>query len=199
MTGRYDIVRSLPHGAGILHSGNTGWGNAVRQCAFGRDKEQRNMEKKIYREKSMKRISSPEQLDDYIKVTGTGMWMIMGAVMLLLACVCVWGIFGHLDTVIKAPVVVKDGTLMCYIKETDREQVAVGMQVEIRGKGYSILSVSDVPAQAYGALTPYAMHIGGFADGEWVYMAAADTELADGVYEGEVVVESIAPAFFIFN
>lgn len=134
MTGRYDIVRSLPHGAGILHSGNTGWGNAVRQCAFGRDKEQRNMEKKIYREKSMKRISSPEQLDDYIKVTGTGMWMIMGAVMLLLACVCVWGIFGHLDTVIKAPVVVKDGTLMCYIKETDREQVAVGMQVEIRGK-----------------------------------------------------------------
>ena len=140
------------------------------------------MEKKIYREKSMKRISSPEQLDDYIKVTGTGMWMIMGAVILLLAGVCVWGIFGHLDTVIKAPVVVKDGTLMCYIKETDREQVAV-----------------DVPAQAYGTLTPYAMHIGGFADGEWVYTAAADTELADGVYEGEVVVESIAPAFFIFN
>ncbi len=157
------------------------------------------MEKKIYREKSLKRISSPEQLDDYIKVTGTGMWMIMGAVILLLAGVCVWGIFGRLDTVIKAPVVVKDGTLFCYIKEADREQAAVGMQVEISGKGYSILAVSDVPEQACGTLTPYAMHIGGYADGEWVYTAVADTELADGVYEGEVAVESIAPAFFIFN
>ncbi|HBA50823.1 MAG TPA: hypothetical protein DCZ91_24115 [Lachnospiraceae bacterium] len=157
------------------------------------------MEKRIYREKSMKRISSPEQLDDYIKVTGTGMWMVMGAVILLLAGVCTWGIFGRLDTVIKAPAVVKDGTLLCYIKETDREQVSVGMQVEIRGKGYSILSVSDAPMQAYGTLTPYAMHIGDFADGEWVYAAVADTELADGVYEGEVVVESIAPAFFVFN
>lgn len=156
------------------------------------------MKKEIFREKSIKRISSPEQLDDYIKVTSPGMWMVMGAVILLLAGVCVWGIFGHLDTVIKTPAVVKDGTLSCYIKEADREQIAVGMQVEVKGAGHSILSVSDAPVEALGLLTPYAMHIGGFADGEWVYVAVADTELADGVYEGEVV-ERIAPASFIFN
>lgn len=141
------------------------------------------MENKIYREKSIQRISSPEQLDDYIKVTGTGMWMVMGAMILLLAGVCVWAVFGRLDTVIKAPAVVKDGTLSCYLKETDRERVTVGMQVEIRDGEYRILSVSDAPMEAYGELTPYAMHIGGFTDGEWVYAAVADTELADGVYE----------------
>ncbi|MDE7331808.1 MAG: hypothetical protein K2O16_06125 [Lachnospiraceae bacterium] len=156
------------------------------------------MKKEIFREKSIERVSSPEQLDDYIKVTSPGMWMVMGAVILLLAGVCVWGIFGHLDTVIKTPVVVKDGTLSCYIKEADREQIAVGMQVEVKGAEHSILSVSDAPAEALGLLTPYAMHIGGFADGEWVYVAVAETELADGVYEGEVV-ERIAPATFIFN
>lgn len=156
------------------------------------------MKKEIFREKSIRRVSSPEQLDDYIKVTGPGMWMVMGAVILLLAGVCVWGIFGHLDTVIKTPAVVKDGTLFCYIKEADREQIAVGMQVEVKGAGYGILSVSDAPVEASGLLTPYAMHIGGFADGEWVYVAVADTELADGDYEGEVV-ERIAPASFIFN
>ena len=125
--------------------------------------------------------------------------MVMGAVILLLAGVCVWGVFGHLDTVIKTPAVVKDGTLLCYIKETDRERIGVGMQVEIKGAGYRILSVSDVPAEAYETLTPYAMYIGGFTDGEWIYTAVADTELADGVYEGEVVVERIKPASFLFN
>ena len=69
------------------------------------------MEEKIFRDKSMERVSAPEQLDDYIRVPSPGMWMVMGAVVLLLAGVCVWGIFGRLDTVIKAPAVVKDGTI----------------------------------------------------------------------------------------
>lgn len=103
------------------------------------------MEKKIFREKSMERVSSPEQLDDYIRVTSPGMWMVMGAVVLLLAGVCVWGIFGRLDTVIKAPAVVKDGIIFCYVREADREQIAAGMEMEIKGKGYPILSVSDEP------------------------------------------------------
>ena len=157
------------------------------------------MEKKIFREKSMERVSSPEQLDDYIRVTSPGMWMVMGAVVLLLAGVCVWGIFGRLDTVIKAPAVVKDGIIFCYVREADREQIAAGMEMEIKGKGYPILSVSDEPMEASGLLTPYAMHIGGFAEGEWVYAAVADTQLPDGVYETEVVVERIAPASFQFN
>ena len=101
------------------------------------------MEEKIFREKSMERVSSPEQLDDYIRVTSPGVWMVMGAVVLLLAGVCVWGIFGRLDTVIKAPAVVKDGTIFCYIREADREQIAAGMEMEIKGKGYPILSVSE--------------------------------------------------------
>ena len=147
----------------------------------------------------MERVSSPEQLEDYIGVTSPGMWMVMGAVALLLAGVCVWGIFGRLDTVIKAPAGVKDGTIFCYIREADREQIAAGMEVEIKGKGYPILSVSDEPMEASCLLTPYAMHIGGFAEGEWVYAAVADTQLADGVYETEVVVERIAPAAFLFN
>lgn len=41
--------------------------------------------KKIFREKIMERVSSPEQLGDYIRVTSPGMWMVMGAVVLLLA------------------------------------------------------------------------------------------------------------------
>ena len=48
------------------------------------------MGKQIFREKSMKRISSPEQVDDYLRVTGTGAWIIIAAVCLLAVAVFLW-------------------------------------------------------------------------------------------------------------
>ena len=56
------------------------------------------MSDQIFRKKSLDRISSPEQLNDYIRMANPGIWMILAAVIILLAGVCVWGIFGHLDT-----------------------------------------------------------------------------------------------------
>ena len=51
------------------------------------------MSDQIFRKKSLDRISSPEQLNDYIRVANPGIWMILAAVIILLAGVCVWGIF----------------------------------------------------------------------------------------------------------
>lgn len=62
-------------------------------------KETLQKEKKegIFREKSLERISEPEQLHDYIRVTSPGIWLVLIAVVILLAGVFVWGIFGKLQ------------------------------------------------------------------------------------------------------
>ena len=52
------------------------------------------MSKQLFRQKSMERITSPEQMDDYIRVSNPSVWMILAAVIVLLVGVCVWGIFG---------------------------------------------------------------------------------------------------------
>lgn len=49
------------------------------------------MNDKIFRKKSVDKMSSPEQLNDYIKVTNPGVWMVLAAIAVLLAGVCVWG------------------------------------------------------------------------------------------------------------
>ena len=54
------------------------------------------MNDKIFRKKSVDKMSSPEQLNDYIKVTSPGIWMVLAAIAIFLAGVCVWGIFGKL-------------------------------------------------------------------------------------------------------
>ena len=47
----------------------------------------------IFREKSLKKIASPEQMNDYIRVSSPSVWMVLTAVIVLLAGVCVWGMF----------------------------------------------------------------------------------------------------------
>ncbi len=41
------------------------------------------MDQNLFREKSIDRISSPEQLNDYLRVTSPAVWVILLAVVLL--------------------------------------------------------------------------------------------------------------------
>ena len=63
----------------------------------------------IFRQRSLERISSPEQLTDYLKVTNIGVWVILAAVIILLAGLLVWSMVGNLETITDGVAVVKDG------------------------------------------------------------------------------------------
>ena len=53
------------------------------------------MNNSIFRQKSIDKITSPEKLDDYIKVTKPSVWITLIAIVLLLAGTIVWSIFGE--------------------------------------------------------------------------------------------------------
>ena len=48
----------------------------------------------LFRKKSIDRVSSPEQLNDYIRVTTPSVWLVLLAVILLLIGLLIWSIFG---------------------------------------------------------------------------------------------------------
>ena len=48
------------------------------------------MNQQLFRKSSIDRVSSPEQLNDYIKVTNPGVWLVLAAVIVLLMGACVW-------------------------------------------------------------------------------------------------------------
>lgn len=52
--------------------------------------------KKIFREKSLERLSSPDKINDYIKTTTSGIWIVLIAVLLILAGAIVWSVFGRI-------------------------------------------------------------------------------------------------------
>jgi len=106
------------------------------------------MDHSVFRQKSMERITSPEQMNDYIRVSNPSVWMLLAAVIVLLIGVCVWGAFGHLDTVVQTGGVCEDGRLTVYLSESDF----------IKLDGEVILSVGEaeyaVVSDAAGAPPP---------------------------------------------
>ena len=50
----------------------------------------------IFRKKSLEWVSSPEQLNDYIKVTTPSVWIILAATLILIIGALVWAVFGKI-------------------------------------------------------------------------------------------------------
>ena len=51
----------------------------------------------IFREKSMKQVNQPEDLDDYIRVTTPSVWVVLIATALVLVAILGWMIFGTVE------------------------------------------------------------------------------------------------------
>lgn len=158
------------------------------------------MANQLFRKKSMEKVSSPEQLNDYIRVSNPGVWIALTAVIVLLIGVCVWGIFGRLETTVGSAAVIKDGVMTIYIKEEHLGKIEEGMTIRVKDREYLITSVETAPRTIPEGFDEYMLHLSGMHVGEWVFgVTAMDTDLADGVYKAEIVVESIAPMSFILG
>ena len=157
------------------------------------------MNEQLFRKKSIDRVSSPEQLDSYIRVASPGVWMVLIAIIVLLAGVCVWGVLGRLDTTINAVAMCENGTVTLYMDEEKGSLVQTGMEVQIGEKSYEVTEVSALPVAAGEKLSDYALHVGGFSAEAWVYAAATDATLSEGIYTAEIILESVKPMSFVMN
>lgn len=161
------------------------------------------MGSQIFRDQSrvnyIERVSSPEQLGDYIKVSNPSIWMCLLSVIVLLAGICVWGIFGRLDTTVGTAVIVRDGGMTCLIKEEKIGSIQPGMTVTVNGEECVLTSIGSEPFAVGEDMDSYVMHVGDLMAGEWVYEAAASTSLPDGIYSGSILIERVSPMSFVVN
>ena len=137
------------------------------------------MEKSIFRKKAMERISSPEQLSDYLRVTNPGVWIILSSIILILAGFLVWTAVGTLETTVEANAVVSDGVAEIVLVSTGAADLKSGMKVRIASSEYII---SDVQSDEHGRTE-----------------AKASVSLPDGSYEAGVVTEEVHPIEFLLE
>lgn len=154
-----------------------------------------------FRTGSLERVSSPEQLNDYIRVANPSVWMALTAVMFLLIGICVWGVFGRLETVLTVDAMTEGEQTVCYVRESDIGSVSPNVTVRLNGEEYEIAQIAPQPIQTDADFPDYLAHISGISHGEWVYAVTLEgTAGTDGgIYEAQIVIESIAPASFVIN
>lgn len=157
------------------------------------------MQNNIFREKSMDRVSSPEQLNDYIKVSNPAVWMVISSIVILLIGICVWGIFGKLNTVIKTGGICENGVAHCYVKEADVDKIKANATVTVKDKEYPVFAVSKTPIEASGDIDSYILHLGNISEGDWVYEVLFNAPLANDIYEMDITVDSVSPMSFILQ
>lgn len=158
------------------------------------------MSSTIFREKSLNKIASPEQMNDYIRVSSPSVWMVLTAVIVLLAGVCVWGMFGHLDTAVQTGGVCTDGRLTVLVGEEDHDKIKENAVISVDGVEYAAAEITNAPIRVDDQIDPYVVHLAGFTEGDWVYRLYADVPgLADGVYAASVITERVRPLDFVLN
>ncbi|HAE45644.1 MAG TPA: NHLP bacteriocin system secretion protein, partial [Lachnospiraceae bacterium] len=55
------------------------------------------MKQDIFRKKSLERIQSPDQIDDYVRVVTPSLWLLLGAIVLLLTMGIMWGVMTRVE------------------------------------------------------------------------------------------------------
>ena len=122
----------------------------------------------LFRKNSMDRISSPEQLTDYLRVTTPAVWVVMAAIILLLVGILIWASFAQIDSFAAGTAQVQDGQMIVVFDDVQQaKNVKAGMNVTVGDTSSVIRSVGSTES-------------GGL-------FAAAETTLADGSYPARVV------------
>ena len=138
------------------------------------------MEKSIFRKESIRRVSSPERLNEYLKVTSPLSWVSLGAVILLVASLIVWLCMTSVDSFASGKASVHRGVMTLVFDDEDKaKNVEVGMNITV---GDELTTVKSVGRDSNGRV-----------------LAAADADLPDGSYEARVGYKSTQLIKLLFN
>ena len=137
-------------------------------------------ESSLYRKESMERIQSPEQLNDYLRITNPTIWVVLVAVILLLAGLLVWSAFASIDSFARGTARVENGEMTVLFDDADSAgKVTTGMEVAVGDVSSAIKSIGRTESGTV--------------------FATADTDLADGVYDAKVAYRQTQVITLLFN
>lgn len=138
------------------------------------------MNEQIFRKKSYDKIKSPESLDDYIRVSNPGVWLLLISIVVLLIGAGIWGVFGHIDSTVSTIVCVENGNVTCEVCQDEITGITEGLTVRFDGKEATIDDIELV-------------------DSIYICTLKIDDTIVDGYYDGKIVTETYKPISFISN
>ena len=146
------------------------------------------MEKTLFRKESYDRISSPEQMRDYMRVTSPRLWMLLAAMIALLAGFLVYASTTMMETTLELSATAdQSGVIQAAVTPEQARNLEIGMKVRIGGKNARVAEIVQMMGGATGKQTTVLIE------------PEEDLVLPEGLYQATVVTESISPIDFLMN
>ena len=158
------------------------------------------MDNQLFRKKTLDRISSPEELHDYMRVTSPRLWILLAAILVLLLGFVVYASTVRLENTVSIPVEIKNlkyhqqnpemeenefyTLVTCRLPDSYLDRVKTGMRVRI----------GDFMGQVKWLSTANQQEIS-----VTIVMDQQPLPLQDGEYEAELILESTTPVSFLWN
>ena len=144
------------------------------------------------------KIKSPDQLNNYIRITSPGVWIVLSAMLVLLAGFFVWLFTGQLEIIFSSKIFTSGSETYTFMTAERAAGLKKGMRVRVNQSG-SAGTVSDVASEP----SPYsetARALGIYDRGENLFrVSVAVSGVPQGVSEAVFVLDTVKPLSFLLK
>ncbi len=149
---------------------------------------------KLFREKNLEAMDSPESLNDYLRVTSPGVWLVLAAVVVVLIGAIIWAIFGRINTTAELALSSSGDKKVCYVPYNNLQTILKNGVITVDGKEYRMTVSNDYQVTIVTEETnPYVRVLGKLEVGDVIVEIPVEGSLPEGYAQGTVITESLQP------
>lgn len=158
----------------------------------------------IFTQKAADKLRSPDDLDEYVRVTNPSVWVVLAACTALMIGLFAWGFLGTAETNVSATGTFVKDEVICFLPAEKASNVTVGDVANVGGKLLNVKSISRMPVSRVEAseIVEGDYLASTLVTDDWTYVVHLDGEARfdEGVpLPVTITIERIPPIKLIFK
>ena len=149
------------------------------------------MENRVFREKSLERIKSPDDMHEYLHISSPRLWMVLSVILAFLVGFIVYAGLARIENVVSGQAEVYTfsdwetpvSSITMQLPTGMDDMIGVGMEFRIAGQEGKVTSVA--------AQKEFTVIVAELND--------PDVLMKTGTYDAEIVLERVSPLSFLIN
>lgn len=160
----------------------------------------------IFTKKAADKLRSPDDLDNYVRVTNPSVWVVMAACAALMIGLFAWAVFGTAETNVGTTGAYINGETVCFLSADKASIVKEGDSANVGGELMQVASISATPVSIIEArdIVGSDYLVNTLVSDEWSYIVHFEGKGSPDFAEGiplpvSITIERIAPISLIFG
>ena len=143
----------------------------------------------------------PGDLNQYIHLTTVSIWLVLGAFLVFVIGMVVWGFFGRLTVSVQAVAVSQESSIMLYIPEDQVSRIKQDSELVINDTTAAIGEIREnaYTEKASDTLDEYQRSLAGLTEDQKLLVINRTMAVPDGSYSASIILERIKPFSFLFG